>query len=217
MLDSLPADFKFVKQMIYADEGVLSVEELIRKVLHFETSRVKEHQSTNTAATSETALYAQGAQSAPRGKSYGTYRGGGGFGTSGRGQNRSAPHPPRSESVAASFKCYRCGGQGHRAATCSTPAGLGGSSGSPSALDAPGVVTCFACGEAGHRSKGCPHDTLTCAQAERGRSALLRWSTSRSAPGADTNATAYVVEGSSDIVPVDTNLPPMDDGPGGAF
>lgn len=64
------------------------------------------------------------------------------------------PLPENNIRILQQDQCFRCGGRGHRARACGTPARGAG-------RDNPGVGRgqpgCYRCGQLGHFARGCPH------------------------------------------------------------
>ena len=149
LLRNLPSDYDMIRTVIedkIPQPTIQSIIETLKRTERELDTKKKKVISTNTSATSETALYA-GQTQARRGRG-GYYRGS--RGTNGRFTNhRSTPY-----ASAGTRNCYTCGKPGHRAAQCPQTR-----------------IECFNCGDTAHRAIECPHETLTQEQARRGRSA----------------------------------------------
>lgn len=161
LLSTLPSGYDNLVEILNEQEGSLKVEDLIRKIQQSEMAKSKRGLivSSNTAGVSGEALIA--------GRGRGTSRG--------RGTFRAVPYR-------FAGNCHQCGEPGHRAAQChgkTTSGGGHGTTGAP-------AMSCFGCGERGHGTKTCPYQTLTQAQAAKGRESFSRWRSNR--PGNSTSA-----------------------------
>ena len=174
LLRNLPDEYNVIRTIIEDKSPPPGISEIIETLMRTEEEINDKNKviSANSTATSETALYAGSnstTRTAPsttvsytrggpytRGRPYSSGRGRGGI------NYRTAPYV---------FKCYNCGGEGHRAKDCSLANTLTNSE-SP--------VLCFNCGEMGHVTGKCPHELTTQEQNRKGRAAYHRWANERS-------------------------------------
>ena len=70
------------------------------------------------------------------------------------------------------FKCYNCGGEGHRAKDCPL---------SNAPTNSKSTVLCFNCSDIGHVTGKCPHELTAQEQNRKGRAAYHHWANERSA------------------------------------
>jgi hypothetical protein len=179
LLTSLPTTYANLVEIILEREADLTVEDVIRKIQQFEMSKTKEVLSGNTAQVSGDALLAQG-------RTPTHYRGGSSRG----GRFASRRMTPYSTSFLGN--CNNCQRYGHKAVNCSQ---LTSNRPSTATIN----ITCFACGEGGHGTKMCKYQTLTQAQAFKGRSAFQRW---KSAEG----SASAVIATSNQALPADKEV-----------
>lgn len=160
LLRNLPKEYDVIRTIIEEKSPEPTIQQIIEtlKRTEKEIDDKKKVISSNTTATSETALYA-----GQRASGRGSYRGGGRF-----TNQRSSPY-------VIAGKCYNCGREGHRARDCPSKT-LSTNHSTP--ID---NKICFNCGEDGHYTDGCPHDLVTREQSRKGRSAYLSWAKQKDA------------------------------------
>ena len=173
-LRNLPDEYNVIRTII-EDKSPPGISEIIETLMRTEEEINDKNKamSANSASTSETALHASSG-------SNGTTASGTAISyTHGRPYTRGRPFSRgrgrgdiNYRTTPYAFKCYNCGGEGHRAKDCPL---------SNAPTNSEFTILCFNCGDIGHVTGKCPHELTTQEQNRKGRAAYHRWANERSA------------------------------------